>query len=249
MIRQDLEAAEIPYKDEADRVFDFHSLRHQFISTLARSGAHPKEAQALARHSTITLTMDRYTHLGIVDLTSALDRLPAIPTTTPSNEAAEQRATGTDGAVELQKKVPSVVPRGAENGAKRLASATLRFAPNCTKDARTQTKARRAANAKSPDKKGASRASSHRSASQGQKRRAWDSNPQPLSGHLISSQAASQFAYPPSTSDVFFRFPRELASRIVLAARHRDEDLWAAYSGRPQDIGGSFAIPLGVPDC
>ena len=30
-------------------------------------------------------------------------------------------------------------------------------------------------------------------------RRAWDSNPQPLAGHLISSQAASQFAYPPET--------------------------------------------------
>jgi hypothetical protein len=29
------------------------------------------------------------------------------------------------------------------------------------------------------------------------RRRAWDSNPQPLAGHLISSQAASQFAYPP----------------------------------------------------
>ena len=30
------------------------------------------------------------------------------------------------------------------------------------------------------------------------RRRAWDSNPQPLAGHLISSQAAGQFAYPPS---------------------------------------------------
>ena len=30
-----------------------------------------------------------------------------------------------------------------------------------------------------------------------QERRAGDSNPQPLAGHLISSQAASQFAYPP----------------------------------------------------
>jgi hypothetical protein len=30
------------------------------------------------------------------------------------------------------------------------------------------------------------------------KRRAGDSNPQPLSGHLISSQAAGQFAYPPN---------------------------------------------------
>src|SRR5690348_11243589 len=33
-----------------------------------------------------------------------------------------------------------------------------------------------------------------------QERRAWDSNPQPLSGHLISSQAAGQFAYPPGHS-------------------------------------------------
>ncbi len=32
------------------------------------------------------------------------------------------------------------------------------------------------------------------------KRRAWDSNPQPLAGHLISSQGASQFAYPPGAS-------------------------------------------------
>ncbi len=36
------------------------------------------EAQTLARHSTITLTMDRYTHLALADLTSALDRLPAL---------------------------------------------------------------------------------------------------------------------------------------------------------------------------
>ena len=200
MIRKDLEAAEIPYKDDAKRFFDFHSLRHQFISALARGGAHPKEAQALARHSTITLTMDRYTHLGIVDLTSALDRMPAIPTSAPDNEAAKQRATGTDGPVERQKKVPPVVPRGAENGAKRLASATVKFAPNCTDDARAQTKTRREPNAKGPNKNGASRASSHSSASSGRERRAGDSNPQPVSRHLISSQAAGQFAYPPGKS-------------------------------------------------
>ncbi len=52
--------------DDAGRVFAFHALRHQFISNLARGGVHPKEAQLLARHSTISLTMDRYTHLGAV---------------------------------------------------------------------------------------------------------------------------------------------------------------------------------------
>jgi integrase len=86
------------YRDEAGRVFDFHALRHQFISNLARGRVHVKEAQQLARHSTITLTMDCYTHLGIVDLTSALDVLPALPTIDgPATEAAELRATGTDG--------------------------------------------------------------------------------------------------------------------------------------------------------
>jgi hypothetical protein len=33
---------------------------------------------------------------------------------------------------------------------------------------------------------------------QKEQRRAGDSNPQPLAGHLISNQAASQFAYPPA---------------------------------------------------
>jgi integrase len=43
-------------------VVDFHALRHTFITSLAAAGVHPKTAQMLARHSTITLTMDRYTH-------------------------------------------------------------------------------------------------------------------------------------------------------------------------------------------
>ena len=52
----------LSYRDSAGRVTDFHALRHTFITNLARGGVHPKTAQALARHSTITLTMDRYTH-------------------------------------------------------------------------------------------------------------------------------------------------------------------------------------------
>jgi integrase len=79
MLRNDLRAAGVPYQDEAGRFFDFHALRGQFISTLAAQGVHPKVAQALARHSTITLTMDFYTHLDLLDVTGALDKLPALP--------------------------------------------------------------------------------------------------------------------------------------------------------------------------
>ncbi len=79
MLRKDLEAAGIPYKDESGRVADFHSLRHTFISNLTRGGASPKIAQSLARHSTIGLTMDTYTHVGLYDERTALDSLPELP--------------------------------------------------------------------------------------------------------------------------------------------------------------------------
>lgn len=51
---------------------DFHGLRHSFVSMLALSGVHPKTAQTLARHSTITLTMDRYSHVRMADLSQAV---------------------------------------------------------------------------------------------------------------------------------------------------------------------------------
>ena len=37
-----------------------------------------ESAQTLARHSTISLTMDRYTHLGTADLVAGLKRLPVV---------------------------------------------------------------------------------------------------------------------------------------------------------------------------
>ena len=54
---------------------DFHALRHTFISMLASSGVHPKVAQQLARHSTITLTRDRSSHARLVDLNTAVENL------------------------------------------------------------------------------------------------------------------------------------------------------------------------------
>ncbi|MCH8829897.1 MAG: site-specific integrase [Planctomycetes bacterium] len=99
MLRGDLEVAGIPYVDDSGKVFDFHALRHQFISMLAAAGVHVKTAQELARHSDINLTMNAYTHVGLRDLNSAVESLPSLPTT----EAAELKATGTDGAKSMHK--------------------------------------------------------------------------------------------------------------------------------------------------
>ena len=76
MIKADLQAAGIDFRDAGGRYADFHSLRHTFITNLVRSGAHPAVAQALARHSTITLTMNRYTHIMREQETAALAKLP-----------------------------------------------------------------------------------------------------------------------------------------------------------------------------
>ncbi len=77
--------------DDDGRVADFHGLRHTFVSNLAAGGVHPKVAQQLARHSTITLTMDRYSHLGLIDMIAGLSALPTIATP----DTNQCRATGT----------------------------------------------------------------------------------------------------------------------------------------------------------
>ncbi len=93
MIKADLRDSGIPYRDDAGRVADFHSLRHTFITNLARGGVHPKIAQALARHSTITLTMDRYSHTVIGEQAEALNALPNLDE--QPDQPATNRAVGT----------------------------------------------------------------------------------------------------------------------------------------------------------
>lgn len=75
MLRKDLVEAKITYRDERGRVFDFHSTRVQFVTSLARAGVHPKTAQQLARHSDINLTMGVYTKIDLTDLGEAVERL------------------------------------------------------------------------------------------------------------------------------------------------------------------------------
>ena len=75
MLKTDLEAAGLSYLT-SEGVADFHALRHTYITRLAMSNERPKVVQELARHSKLELTMNVYTHLGVHDLQSAVDRMP-----------------------------------------------------------------------------------------------------------------------------------------------------------------------------
>ena len=77
MLRADLKAAGIPATTD-DGVIDFHSLRHSYVTWLIANGANVKVVQLLARHSTASLTLDRYAHASLDDRAAAVDSLPAI---------------------------------------------------------------------------------------------------------------------------------------------------------------------------
>ena len=76
-------------EDREGQQADFHALRHTFLSRLGRSGASATVMQRLARHSTVGLTLDRYTHAGLFDLQTAVEKLPPLPSTGPKPVAPE----------------------------------------------------------------------------------------------------------------------------------------------------------------
>jgi integrase len=88
MIKRDLEVAEIEYETDKGTA-DFHALRHSFITNLARSGVKPYEAMALARHSSITLTMNYYTHTVRESLRKIINEQPDL--TVVQNASAKIR--------------------------------------------------------------------------------------------------------------------------------------------------------------
>jgi len=94
MLRADLADTGIQYRDDSGRVFDFHGFRHTTGSLLAASGVHPKTAQAIMRHSTIDLTMSRYTHVFTGQTSKAVESLPDL--SLPCVESQRSIATGTD---------------------------------------------------------------------------------------------------------------------------------------------------------
>ena len=108
MVRGDLAEAGLPYADGLGRDFDFHALRGQFVTGLARAGVHPAEAQRLARHSDVRLTMNRYTRTTHREMAAAVGRLE-LPA--PAAEAAGGSVTGGNAGRGTVAREPSAAAR------------------------------------------------------------------------------------------------------------------------------------------
>lgn len=89
--REYLTAAGIEFTDNDGRRADIHSLRHTYGTLLSKSGATPREAMELMRHTDMRLTMKVYTDPRIFNLSSAVEKLPL-----PLSEKSSQKATGTE---------------------------------------------------------------------------------------------------------------------------------------------------------
>ncbi len=96
MMRADLEAAGIHYRDASGLFFGFHSPRCQVATMADTAGVTPRVVQRLMRHSTLELT-GRYTRPRAVDIEAAASMLPSLKPTGDRPESLA--ATGTDGPV------------------------------------------------------------------------------------------------------------------------------------------------------
>jgi len=92
MIHHDMAKAEIEVELDGTTL-DFHALRHTYVSRVLQSGATVKVAQELARHSDPKLTIGRYSHVRLHDLSKALDGIQ--PTKIEGDSPIAAKATGT----------------------------------------------------------------------------------------------------------------------------------------------------------
>ncbi len=120
----------LSYRDADGMQADFHALRHTFLSRLGRAGVPAKVMQRLARHSTVELTLGRYTHASVYDLAAGVGALPPLPIGPKSIKAERQtlRATGTDDAT------PNVLPLRLPETAAKPSNRMHRSAVQATGD-------------------------------------------------------------------------------------------------------------------
>jgi integrase len=118
-IRSNPYSAGIEYQTAAG-VADFHSLRHTYITHLAQAGVSPAVAQKLARHSTVDLTMNCYSHIGQNDKRKAIEIVTKTAAAIMQNKEAETlKATGTTDVNPVNYSTDfcaRIVPKGGQFG-------------------------------------------------------------------------------------------------------------------------------------
>ncbi len=115
MIKADLKRAGI--KTEASGEIDMHSLRHGYITMLIKSAASLAIVKKLARHSSVDLTLETYTHLAIQEEAAAVDRPPSLFGTSPNLQPEVPAEIGTEGPTTHINDSPSLpFPYGGSEG-------------------------------------------------------------------------------------------------------------------------------------
>ncbi len=123
MLRVDLDAAGIPYRDEAGLVFDFHALRCQCATLLDGAGVSPRVVQRIMRHSTLELS-GRYTRPTLHDIEGAAAALPSLAPTKEDPETLA--ATGTEGTIKTSPLILShYFPTGGPGNSRDMSRADV----------------------------------------------------------------------------------------------------------------------------
>jgi hypothetical protein len=112
ILNRDLAVANIQKRDDRNRVLDVHALRHTFGSLLSKAGVPLRTAQAAMRHSDPSLTANVYTDPRLLDVSGAVETLPALPLDDVPN-TEHQRKTAVAGC-----EPASVAPSVALNDGK-----------------------------------------------------------------------------------------------------------------------------------
>src|SRR5206468_11450799 len=116
--RRWLDKAGIAYTDSAGQRVDLHALRHTFGTMLGKAGVPMRSAMELMRHTDPKLTMRTYSHLRVIDVAGAVEKLPAFALPAGQQTAA---ATGTHGVGRTE----SATSQSADKGDVRRTSADV----------------------------------------------------------------------------------------------------------------------------
>ncbi len=111
---KDLDAAKIPRVDERGHVSVFHSLRHTLGTWLWSTGADPRVIMKLMRHSSLELTVKRYTDEAGLASNDAVRRLPSFGVASASLTQIRAQISDETGQIVSQPVAKSVAGKVAK---------------------------------------------------------------------------------------------------------------------------------------